>query len=120
MKAIQLLTIISLLLLVIACVPPAEELAGMNDTESKTVTKEPEPEVEVQQEITVVPEAPEENKTIIENITSSTANTTQNTTVPPITTAAQTPPPQVSNSTIVYTGGAIEMGEGESAKIIIK
>jgi len=118
MKTIKLLTVISLLLLVIACVPPAEELAGMNETESKTVTKEPEPEVEVQQEITVVPEAPEENKTIIENITNTTANTTQNTTAPPITTTAQ--PPQVANSTIVYQGGAIEMGEGESAKIIIK
>lgn len=118
MKTIQLLTIISLLLLVIACVPPAEELAGMNDTESKTVTTEP--EVEVQQEITIVPEVPKENKTIIENITNTTTNTTQNTTVPPITTAAQTPQPQVANSTIVYTGGAIEMGEGESAKIIIK
>ncbi|MBW3004954.1 hypothetical protein KY310_03915 [Candidatus Woesearchaeota archaeon] len=113
MKAIQLLTIISLLLLVIACVPPAEELANVTKEENKTA----EPEVEVQQEITIVPEVPKENKTIVEN---KTTNTTQNTTAPPITTAAQTPPPQVANSTIVYTGGAIEMGEGESAKIIIK
>ncbi|MBD3304612.1 hypothetical protein GF343_05695 [Candidatus Woesearchaeota archaeon] len=114
MKTIQLLTITSLLLILTACVPPAEELAGINDTESKTVPKEP--EVEVKQEITIVPEVPEENKTVIKNIT----NTTQNTTVPPITTAAQTQPPQIAGKTIVYQGGAIEMGEGESARIIIK
>ncbi|MBW3002387.1 hypothetical protein KY338_04455 [Candidatus Woesearchaeota archaeon] len=115
MKAIHILTAISLLLLVIACVPPAEELAGMNETESKTVPKEP--EVEVKQEITVMPPKILENKT---ESNTSIENNTQNTTVPPITTAAQTQPPQVANSTIVYTGGAIEMGEGESAKIIVK
>lgn len=114
MKAIQLLTIISLLLLVIACVPPSEELANITKEENKTT----EPEIEVKQEITVFPEASKENKTIIENITNTTTNTTQNTTAPPITTAAQ--PPRVSGNTIVYTGGAIEMGEGESAKVIIK
>ena len=105
MKAIQLLTIISLLLLVIACVPPAEELANITKEENKTT----EPEVEVKQEITVVPAVPENKTAVIVNNTNTT-NTT---------TAAQTPP-QIANKTIVYTGGVIEMGEGESAKIIIQ
>lgn len=115
MKAINLIVILSLLLLVIACVPPSEELAKINKTEKDT-PQELEPVTEIEQEITVLPEVPKENKTIIENIT----NTTKNTTAPPITTAAQTQPPQIAGNTIVYTGGAIEMGEGESAKVIIK
>ena len=35
MKAINLIAIISLLLLVIACVPTAEELAGINETKEE-------------------------------------------------------------------------------------
>ena len=116
MKAIQLLTIISLLLLVIACVPPAEELANItNETEENAKL---EPVVEVKQEITVIPDV-HENITapVIENKTNTT-NTTNKTNA--ITSAAQVQPPQIAGNTIVYTGGAIEMGEGESAKIIIQ
>jgi len=114
MKAIHLTAIISLLLLVIACVPPAEELAGINKTENKT--EEPVVE-EVKEEIIVEPmKEPEEIKTVELNDTqeNKTNTTTANITV----TSPQ--PPQVSNSTIVYRGGAIEMGEGETAKIVIQ
>ena len=114
MKAIQLLTIISLLLIVIACVPSAEELAGVNKTVEEP-KKEPAPEVEVKQEITIMPDAQD-------NITKTAPETKENTTnaTNKITTAAQVQPPQIAGNTIVYTGGAIEMGEGETAKIIIK
>ena len=114
MKAIHLITIISLLLLVIACVPSAEELAGINKTENKT--EEPVVE-EVKEEIVIEPmKEPEEIKTIElnETIDNQTNTTSVNITV----TSSQ--PPQVSNSTIVYRGGAIEMGEGETAKIVIQ
>lgn len=109
MKAIQLIAIISLLLLVIACVPPAEELANITKEENKTT----EPEVEVKQEIIIVPE----NKTI-EPVKENKTNTTNTTNT--ITGAVTQTPPQIANKTIVYTGGVIEMGEGESAKIIIQ
>jgi hypothetical protein len=111
MKAIHLIAILSLLLLVIACVPSAEELAGVNNTTKEE--KEPEPEVEVKQEITVIPDA-HDNTTITEPEKKENKTNTTNS----ITTT--TPPPQIAGSTIVYSGGAIEMGEGESAKIIIK
>jgi len=111
MKAINLIAILSLLLLVIACVPTAEELAGVNETKEKVK----EPEVEVKQEITIVPMA--DNKTIpdveIEEKKVNTTNTTNQ-------TSAATQPPQIAGKTIVYTGGAIEMGEGEKANVIIK
>ena len=112
MKAIQLIAIIGLLLLVIACVPPAEELANITKEENKTT----EPEVEVKQEITVVPAVPDNKTTepVKENKTNAT-NTTNT-----ITGAATQTPPQIANKTIIYTGGAIEMGEGEKANIIIK
>ena len=114
MKAIQLIAIISLLLLVIACVPPAEELANItNETEENAKL---EPVVEVKQEITVVP-AVHDNKTI-EPVKENKTNTTNKTNM--ITGTAPTQPPRVSTDTIIYTGGAIEMGEGESAKIIIQ
>lgn len=114
MKAIQLTAIISLLLLVIACVPSAEELAGINKTENKT--EEPVVE-EVKEELVIEPmKEPEEIKTVELNA-ANTANTTTNTTQ---TTTAAPQPPQIANSTIIYRGGAIEMGEGETAKIVLK
>lgn len=118
MKAIHLTAIISLLLLLIACVPTAEELAGVNKTNNTQKIKEP--EIEVKQEITITPIP--NNNTIkeVENKKENTTNTTQNTTAQQITTAAQTQPPQIASNTIVYTGGAIEMGEGEKASVIIK
>jgi len=119
MKAIHLTAIISLLLLLIACVPTAEELAGINKTNKTPEIKEP--EVEIKQEITIIPSA-QDNKTIkeVEIEKENTTNTTQNTTAQQITTAAQTQPQQIASNTIVYTGGAIEMGEGEKASVIIK
>jgi len=112
MKAIQLIAIISLLLLVIACVPSAEELAGINKTENKT--EEPVVE-EVKEEIVIEPmKEPEEIKTVELNAANTANTTTANITV----TATQ--PPQIANSTIIYRGGAIEMGEGETAKIVLK
>lgn len=117
MKAIQLIAIISLLLIVIACVPSAEELAGINKTENKT--EEPVVE-EVKEELVVEPmKEPEEIKTVELNATKENQTNKTNTTTANITVTS-TQPPQVSNSTIVYRGGAIEMGEGESAKIILK
>ncbi|MBW2973782.1 hypothetical protein KY346_05280 [Candidatus Woesearchaeota archaeon] len=111
MKAINLIAIISLLLLVIACVPPAEELAGINKT------KEKKPIVEVKQEITVIPDLPE-NKTE-ENITATPSEKKINATNA-TQKANMTAPPITGVPTIVYTGGAIEMGEGEKANIIVK
>lgn len=115
MKAINLIAIISLLLLVIACVPTAEELAGINETKEEVK----EPEVEVKQEITIVPIS--DNKTIkdvvIEEKKENITNTTNQTNA---ITSAATQPPQIAGKTIVYTGGAIEMGEGEKANVIIK
>lgn len=117
MKAIQLIAMISLLLLVAACVPSAEELAGMNKTENKT--EEPVVE-EVKEEIVIEPmKETEEIKTVELNATKENQTNTTNITNVNITVTA-TQPPQVANSTIVYRGGAIEMGEGESAKIILK
>jgi hypothetical protein len=114
MKAINLIAIISLLLVVVACVPTAEELAGINETEEIE-----EPEVEVKQEITIVPIS--DNKTIkdvvIEEKKENITNTTNQTNA---ITSAATQPPQIAGKTIVYTGGAIEMGEGEKANVIIK
>ena len=116
MKAINLIAILSLLLLVIACVPTAEELAGVNKTNKTEETIKP--EVEVKQEITVVTSIPD-NKTDIPDavIEESKENTTNKTNT--ITSAVQTPT-QIAGQTIVYTGGSIEMGEGEKANIIIK
>ena len=109
MKAINLTAMISLLLLVIACVPTAEELAGINKTEEKK------PIVEVKQEITVVPGVPTNDTNLTvkpsekkENATNATQKTNM------------TPPAITGVPTIVYTGGAIEMGEGEKANIIVK
>ncbi|MBW2985767.1 hypothetical protein KY333_00125 [Candidatus Woesearchaeota archaeon] len=115
MKAINLIAILSLLLLVIACVPTAEELAGVNKTNKTEEIAEP--VVEVKQEITVVTSVPE-NKTEIPDavIDEKQENTTNKTNA--ITGVAT--PPQIAGKTIVYTGGAVEMGEGEKANIIIQ
>ena len=77
MKATYLIAIISLLLLAVACVPTAEELA--NITDEKEEVKEP--EVEVKQEITIVPMADNKTETkdvVIEEKKENTTNTRRN------------------------------------------
>jgi hypothetical protein len=117
MKAINLIAILSLLLLVIACVPTAEELAGVNKTNKTEEILAP--VVEVKQEITIIPSV-QDNKTetpdvVIDEKKENTTNATN-----AITGVATQTPPQIAGKTIVYTGGAIEMGEGEKANIIIQ
>ena len=111
---------IFVLLLLAACVPPAEELAG--------VSEEPVEEVEVE-EVKEEEAAEEEVKEPVEEVKEEVKNETINQTATNVTAANITTnvTSNVTNSSSVqpvskeyFTGAPISIGEGETKIIVVK